>query len=91
MKLVWQSFKQGFGATQSAAEGIFGNLNNGSIKNTGSKEDLADLGAGISILSTMAEASGNVVLHDQLFPVSRTLPTGISVSTLDLAIPLTNH
>ncbi|XP_030201986.1 adhesion G-protein coupled receptor F2 [Gadus morhua] len=65
---VADSFKQGFGATQSAAEGIFGNLNNGSIMNTGSKEDLADLGAGISILSTMAEASGNVVLHDQLFP-----------------------
>ncbi|XP_056437289.1 adhesion G-protein coupled receptor F1 [Gadus chalcogrammus] len=65
---VADSFKQGFGATQSAAEGIFGNLNNGSSKNTGSKEDLADLGAGISILSTMAQASGNVVLHDQLFP-----------------------
>ena len=82
-----QAFKQGFDATQSAAEGIFGTLNNGSIKSSGTKEDMADLSAGISILNTMAQASANVVLNDQLFPVSGTLPTGISVSTLAFAIP----
>ncbi|KAJ3606672.1 hypothetical protein NHX12_026191 [Muraenolepis orangiensis] len=62
------NFKQGFGATQGAAEVIFGGLNNGSNKNSGSKEDLADLTASIDILNTMAQASGNIVLQDPILP-----------------------
>ncbi|CAL8311861.1 unnamed protein product [Lota lota] len=65
---IANSFKQGFDATQSAAESIFGSLNNGSTRNSGSMEDMADLSASISILNTMAEASGNILLGDSLFP-----------------------
>ncbi|KAG7259681.1 hypothetical protein CRUP_021686 [Coryphaenoides rupestris] len=62
------NFKQGFGATQSGAEGIFGNLLNASIKNSGSKEDIADLSVSINILTTMAQASENVALQEPLLP-----------------------
>lgn len=60
----------GLGATQEVAMNIFQGLKNSSTSNSDSSESMADIDASITILDVMSSASNNIVLQQEVFPVS---------------------
>ncbi|XP_041831013.1 adhesion G protein-coupled receptor F4 isoform X2 [Melanotaenia boesemani] len=61
-------FLNGLGATNSVAKDIFQGITNSSLSSTGSDQNVADIGASISIIDTMAMASENITLQEEVFP-----------------------
>ncbi|MED6268171.1 hypothetical protein CHARACLAT_019588 [Characodon lateralis] len=64
------NFLNGLGATQEVAKDIFQGIKNSSTSNSGSGDDVADISASIGIIGVMAKASVNIVLEEDVFPVS---------------------
>uniref|UniRef100_UPI003AABFF52 adhesion G-protein coupled receptor F3 n=1 Tax=Centroberyx gerrardi TaxID=166262 RepID=UPI003AABFF52 len=63
-----ENFNQGLGATQEVAKNIFTGLKNNSRPTTDTNDNMADLTASINVLNTMASASENIDLKEDLFP-----------------------
>ncbi|KAM3861016.1 adhesion G-protein coupled receptor F3 [Diretmus argenteus] len=61
-------FKQGLGATQKVAKGIFSDLKNNSESADDSYDSMADLIASIFVLDKMTGASQVIDLQDDVFP-----------------------
>lgn len=61
----------GLGATQEMAVDIFkGIWNNTAVNDSDSSETIADISTSINILHVMSRASENVLLQEDVFPVS---------------------
>ncbi|KAM6915099.1 adhesion G-protein coupled receptor F3 [Xenentodon cancila] len=63
-----EKFLNGLGATEEVAKNIFEGMKNNSKTNPNSTDDMADINASVGILSTMADASKNIVLEESIFP-----------------------
>lgn len=61
----------GLGATQKMANDIFNGIwNNTAVNDSDSSETIADISMSINILEVMSQASKNVPLQEDVFPVS---------------------
>ncbi|KAM4522230.1 uncharacterized protein adgrf3b isoform 2-T2 [Odontesthes bonariensis] len=62
------NFLNGLGATDKVAKNIFGGIKNGSKSNSDFDVDIADTIASINVVDTMAMASKNIALQEEVFP-----------------------
>ncbi|CAG5927859.1 unnamed protein product [Menidia menidia] len=63
-----EKFSTGLGATDEVAKDIFEGIKNSSQSSSDSNEDVADIIASINIVDTMAKASQQISLQEDVFP-----------------------